>query len=435
MKNFLLQLLVLSSIQWAFSKTPTQDFCQFNGQPIISKETQGLETTKPWIVTRELQQGQDFQCEAWIKEKNLLESLGIFAEVNLGVQAEGEGVALTYEFKELLPWLLLPAAKQSDQAGWMVGPGIAAVNLFGRDIFVQAFYRTDVTPKFNTTNEFLMNVRSPYVGDLPLNYNFAWVKLDTYNPLKEYNENSHDINLILRYPIWKELEVLTFGGAFIVNRDTTLGFARDEGSSKSPSIGGGFLWDAVDNITNPRSGMYQEVSYRVQGEALGGSVEGDFSETLWDQRFYASAGDHILASSSLLRWRRGRVPFYETYEPGGANSFRAWMPGPENSGESEVLANVEYRYELVPKTTMKLPFIDQSGYWGLQPVLGVDAVSLWSREGNDDINAYGYYGGLHILIPAINRIRIEVGNEFARNNWVVQVGLFEKTFIQRWRLR
>lgn len=422
-------LLTLVSSLWAI------DLCQYQGQKIRSKEIEGLETTRSFVVEREFLMESTFDCALWTQEKDELESVGIFAEVGLKVEPGPEGLTLRYQFKELLPWLALPAMKQSDQVGWMLGPGLAAVNLLGRDIFVQAFYRTDVSPKFNTTDEFLITLHSKYLGDIPLEYGFAWAKLDTYNELKEFFEKSQDLKLNLSYPIWQNLDLLMTLGDYMVERDSTQGFYRESGTSHSPHLGGGLRWDGIDNLTNPRSGFYQELQWRQYGKKLGGSTESDFSELLWDQRSVNSWGRHIFIATTLVRWRQGQVPFYERLEPGGANSFRPWAPGSEHSGESEVLGNLEYRFEWIPKTIFHMSWIDQSGYWGLQPVVGADLVNIWSKQSSQDELTWGYYGGVHILIPAINRIRIEFGNEYARMDWVMQIGLFEKSESQKWRVR
>lgn len=440
------------------------DFCEFNGHLVESITYEGLETTKLHVVEREIRQGAFFDCEIHQREKNELESLGIFAEVSSEViettsathqnpsspipdpdstrQSAGSlidkpsRVSIRFQFKELLPWLILPAMKQSDQAGWMFGPGAAAVNLFGNDIFLQAFYRTDISPRFNTTEEFLFDVQGNYIADQPLWWNFAAVKVAAFNELKTYQEESLDINLILRYLVWRDLEVVSWSGAFIVDRDTTQGFLGTDGKSHSPWLGLGLRWDGVDNLTDPKKGVYSEVIFRQFGKKWGGSQESDFSEWLSDQQYYLSAGlNHTWIISNLVRWRQGEVPFYESFEAGGANSFRPWMPGPERSAESELLASFEYRWTWIPKTTYQFPLLDVPSYWGLQPVVGLDLVNLWSQDARGDVSALGYYGGIHVMVPALNRIRIEVANEFDRNNWVLQIGIYEKAIPQRWRLR
>ncbi len=415
-----------------------QEYCEYNGSIIDARILTGNHATHPDVIQRELDPSSVFQCDTWTSEKNRLESLGIFGEVTLHIKTlniKSNQVTLEYQFKELKPWLPIPTLKKSDQVGWMIGPGIAAVNLLGRDIFVQAFYRTDVYPKLNTTDEFLIAVQSPYVGDIPFEYSFGWLKLNTMNLNKDFEENSHDIQFSGKYPIWSELQVVMLGNAYLVGRNADPRFARSEGTSKSLGMGAGLAWDSRDNLTNPRGGFYNEVSFtKLGGKFLQGN-ESDFSETLWDFQAYQSFNKHIFLSVNLLRWRNGKVPFYETFETGGANSFRAWLPGPNHSGESELLLNLEYRYELVPKTSKMIPYIDQSFYWGLQPVLGYEIINLWSQKSQGNEIAQAYYGGVHILLPALNRLRVEFGSEVSRLEIVTQIGLFEKSETSRWRIR
>ena len=87
-----------------------------------------------------------------------------------------------------------------------------------------------------------------------------------------FEENSHDIQFSGKYPIWSELQVVMLGNAYLVGRNTDPRFDRSEGTSKSVGIGAGLAWDSRDNLTNPRGGFYNEVSFtKLGGKFLKGN--------------------------------------------------------------------------------------------------------------------------------------------------------------------
>ena len=151
-------------------------------------------------------------------------------------------------------------------------------------------------------------------------------------------------------------------------------------------------------------------------------------------RSYHSVGSQVLLLDGLLRFRPGTQDFRERLHQGGANTLRGFDPDSALHGRHEILLNTEVRRILVERH--RLSFGDVHGFWGLQAVAGVDGAFLWDSTWPDwEHYRSAAYAGLHLVIPALDRLRFEIGYSPEARDWVVAVGLFEKNITQRWRSR
>jgi outer membrane protein assembly factor BamA len=206
-----------------------------------------------------------------------------------------------------------------------------------------------------------------------------------------------------------------------------------------PSAGAGFIIDTRERKMNPHSGIYNEYKVSLYGEKLGG--DSDFMEYIWDFRGYLPAGEkNIFHTNILARYRPGTIPGYELYHVGGVNSLRAYEPDPSICGQHEVLATVEYRYELF--TNRQVSLMGMHGYYGLQLVAGFDNAMQWLHD--DSLKSGTYYNsfftGIHLLVPALERVRFELGFSGFRNEeysfkFGANIGIYEKAYTQRRRIR
>jgi hypothetical protein len=82
------------------------------------------------------------------------------------------------------------------------------------------------------------------------------------------------------------------------------------------------------------------------------------------------------------------------------------------------------------------------GYYGLQLVAGFDNALQWLV--NDSIDSGTYYNSffteIHLLVPALERIRFEMGFSGFRNEkysfkFDANIGLYKKAYARRRRIR
>ena len=391
----------------------------------------GLEHTNPRVVERELlnKVGEPFSAEKFEAEKLRLQDLDLFTEVS----ASCEGAKLTYHFKEIFRWIPAPAGKKTDRDGLMLGLALANLNVAGEDIRVEVQYRTTVDPFFDK-NEYALYASSPYLLGLPLGWNFEFLVTDSYDNIRGFQENSILLDLDLDYKMLPHLSLLWT----IAGRDL-------QDAAFLPELGIGFAFDYRDSKLDTRKGVYFEYMLTHVGEGddsdsdcLEGDCRGMGGENYWelltDARGYFTLSRFVTGATALVRLRPGDVKFYDYYYHGGANTFRGHEADSGSLGVHEALLTLEERFVLLERRSASVAGVNF--FYGVQLVAGLDGSLLWDKghPGWDDYEG-AVYGGLHLVIPALDRIRFEVGYSPDKGEPVFYFGLFDKVTSSRWRSR
>jgi len=399
---------------------------------VISKiELRGLEHTRERVVLRELQthEGDTFSRARFDAEKLRLQDLDLFTEI----RADCEGGVLRYRFKEIFRWIPAPAGKTTDRDGIMAGLALANLNVLGEDIRAEVQYRSALNHLFKN-NEYAFYASSPYLLGLPLGWNFEFLRTDSWDDLRSFQDDSYLADLDLDYQVTPKLSLLG-----------TVAFRYLEAAAGLPEAGLGFAFDFRDSKLDTRKGVYFE--YMLTHVGYGDDSDSDCSgelcdnmggenywEFLTDARAYFTVGRFITGANALIRVRPGDVERYDYYYHGGTNTFRGHDADSNSLGVHETLLNLEERFVLRERKAASL--WDVNFFYGLQLVVGFDGSLLWDK-GSPSWNNYegAIYGGLHLVIPALDRIRLEVGYSPDRGEPVFYFGLFDKTISQRWRSR
>jgi len=430
---------------------PECNFVNLDGRTIVTElALEGLEHTHDYVVRRELLHapGRQFSCEDWISEKQRLESLDLFSQVILTVREKGEGVALSYAFQELPLYFIFPAAKSGDINGWLLGLGGSAISILGHDIRADIYGRASVDPFF-AASEFMLWFHAPYLGQLPIRWNLQLLRVDSINPVKGFRERSFEAYLDWYFRTDWNIQFLLTAGFFSIahGESATLFepgdgtrrrlFLSNSGTDNVPKMGLGLVFDNRVPKQNPRDGNYIELRFSMFGGPLGGPA--NYGEWLADYRGYLGlGGEHIIHLSILGEYRPGLMGPYSFFNVGGANSLRGYGLSSKNYGQHELLSALEYRFEMVSRDPFEL--WGSNLYYGLQWVTGIDWVMLWPKdEGRPNIYT-SIYAGFHVLFPLLERIRFEFGiGEIHKGSqhlvYSFSIGLFEKVFMQRERIR
>lgn len=405
----------------AFSAVPGVSGC-VSGKRVADIRFSGLADTDPRVVERELfhAEGGAFSEEKFLEERSKLESLDIFSDVSLVCESSGDEQILEYRFKELLHWIPSPAGKKTDQDGWMLGAALAHLNVFGRDVRVEAQYRTSVDPLFDS-KEFAVYASSPWLWDLPISWNFEFLRTDSWDDLRGFYDRSWYAHLELDLKLWRNLYAVWAPSYRYVQKVGAV-----------PDLGVGALWDSRNSGADPRRGLFEEIRVTRFG-VFDAGVE-DFVEYLWDNRVYFSFGRFVTGASSLVRFRPGKQEFFDRLHQGGANSLRGFSPDSSVHGRHEALWNVEERFVLLERRSFSV--LGANLFWGVQLVAGVEGAFLWdSRTPGWEDYRQSVYGGVHFLIPALDRLRIEAGYSPDGGSVKISVGLYDKNVSLRWRSR
>lgn len=405
------------------------------GAPITKIEISGITHTKEHVVYRELlnREGEPFSKAKFDEEKLRLQDLDLFTEIDVSCESasavaeSSSGQVLRYELKEIFRWIPAPAGKSTDRDGLMVGLALANLNVLGEDIRAEVQYRTAVDPVFES-NEYAFYASSPYFWGLPLGWNFEFLRTDSWDDLRNFNDASWLLDLDLNWNLTEHFALLATGAYRYLQ----------EGPGVLPEGGFGFAMDYRDSELDSRNGIYFEYRMTHVGAGVRGSNHNHQGENYWellaDARAYKSVGPFVTGALALVRYRPGTVGHYDYYYHGGANTFRGHEADSNSVGVHEALLTLEERFVLRERKAASIAGINF--FYGLQLVAGLDGSLLWDKGSPSWKNYEGaVYGGLHLVIPALDRIRFEVGYSPDRNEPVFYFGLFDKTTSARWRSR
>lgn len=408
------------------------------GAIISSIQLAGLTHTRSRVVERELQNkvGEPFSSEKFDGEKRKLQDLDLFTEIEASCEATSAGQKLVYHFQEIFRWIPSPAGKKTDRDGLMIGLALANLNVLGEDIRAEVQYRTAVDPIFEN-NEYAFYASSPYLFGLPLGWNIEFLRTDSWDDIRGFQDASLLFDLDLDYRLKETFSLL----GTVAARDL-------EDAAFLPELGLGFAFDFRDSKLDSRKGVYFEymmtrvgtgdpddsdcdISESSSCEGLGGEK---YWELLTDARGYFTLNRFVTGATALVRYRPGEVKRYDYFYHGGANTFRGHESDSLHLGIHETLLTLEERFVLMERHAASLWGVNF--FYGIQLVAGLDGSLLWDEgaPGWDDYEG-AVYGGLHLVIPALDRVRFEVGYSPDKGEPVFYFGLFDKTTSSRWRSR
>ncbi len=401
---------------------------EMQGDTIASIAFTGLRHTRESVVQRQLQHrvGQSFTCQTWEKEKNRLSDLDVFADIDLQIDRDSNGLALLYRFKELPPYVPYASLAKTDQDGFSAGPAVAALNLFGTGAHLE------LASRFGGTTEVYASLVGIEVGTWPLEYDVLLSHVDSWNHLQSFHENSWRFKVDAKKPLFSKWKGVFTGEIMTLSADRP-GVTLTGGSDELPRLGAGLAWDGRDRRHLPRLGVYAEARVAQTGGWLGGAA--DNTEFLTDLRAYLPLGArNNLVASWLNRWRIGEVGSYDLYRAGGANSLRGFSHG-SGVGKSESIAFLEDRFTLMPHRSFAL--------WNWAIPLGIEAVAGCEvlAEGGlveKALSKRTYlstYLGIHLLTGGLDRIRLEGGSNISSWGPNFDTGFFDKADAQRFRTR
>ncbi len=430
----------MACLALASSVTASADVCrEAEGRNVTFQDFQGLRTTSAGVVARELRNhpGDPFTCAKWELEQAKLEDLDIFSEVFLETDVHDNQVALTYRFKELPPYIPFVAVAKTEQDGLSLGPALASVNFLGQGI------RAEFITRFGGTTEAQASVSSSRIWIVPLQYDFAVLRVDSYNTFEAFREESWRTKLDLALGMgeygWPEPAYILYGAELFHlagGVPGASGILLDSSGDWVPRMAVGLRWDGRDRRHLPRRGLYQELRLMQNGGFLGGPA--DYREWLSDTRaYYPWAERQNLAAGALWQYRDGEsgkgFGRYDQFHAGGANTLRGYAHD-ALQGKSECILTLENRIDLVRKRNFS--FWSWGGFYALQGILGWEAASLWDHNAllEGDFRQGGFLG-LDLVLAGTDRIRFEVGSKFAKFDLQWDLGLLDKADVQRFRAR
>jgi len=403
----LLGALALQSAN-AFAGIDVASLTAFENKPVTRVALSGHKVTKDYVITRELETraGEPFKVETLLADVQRLENISIFAEVGVAAEAEGPGVAVTFQFKEMPSLTPFVGFAYTDENGFSVGPGVSALNLTGRRMSLSA------RAYFGDAKQQWLRYSWPWIKGNHVSFDFYSARLTRPDKLNEFEETSYEFNPTLGRFFGRHGRLKGWLSFFRMESDVDGKTLSPDNQDLLARTGASVGWDDRDSWTLPRRGWRNELSLvRTMGD-------GDFWTLDVDLRRYLPVGRRgRVALSGLATLQSGTVgedvPQYLTYYLGGSNSIRGYKPvelGPSLNGKNQMLGTAEYSWNVVPLRRFDI--------WkfafrvGLELAAFTDLGIAWSASEDLrwDHGRGGAGAGIRLLVPGSGEmLRFDVG--------------------------
>lgn len=382
----------------------------FENLTVTSIELVGQKVTKEYVIRREIltRVGEPLRIAGVDEDIQRLDNLSIFAEVGVEGKADGQGVRLSFHFKEMPSWIPLIGASYNEQDGFSAGPKISALNLTGRGISVNG------KAYFGGSEKYEVGLSWPWISGDHVSLNFRGARLSRYDELNEFQETSYEFTPQVGRYIGEHGRLKGKFSLFRMKSDVDGKTLSPDNDDQLSRLGASFGWDTRDSWRFPTTGWLNEIEVWNTG-LLGG--DGDFWSVNVDvRRWIPTVKGQRLMLSGLASLQSGAVdtdiPVYMIYRLGGANSIRGYSIkelGKTLYGKNQLLGTAEYSFNLLP--LQRWDFWKFAFRLGLDVALFADVGTAWSDSSEFVAKrARGGGGaGLRLLVPGAEMIRLDVG--------------------------
>ncbi len=400
------------------------------GKIIKEIRIKGTRWTREYIILRELysQKGKPCTFSNLQKDKERLDRLGIFSQVEITPFVEEEQVVLEIEVHETFPYLPTLNLKISDEDGVQAGVGFKSVNMFGKAIYFSGKYL------FGKAQNIEVEIRDPWLTGNHFGYRLEYYHHNRTNVLYDFRENADELFLRLGSYLYKDGRI---GVLFSLEsiRSNEVGKTLSPDNKDNVITVGGFLgYYTIDYSTSPSRGWWNELEISRVG---GFGTDGDYWRLVLDMARYEPLFDHnTLAVMSLLTLTDGKVgqnmAVWQQYALGGSNSVRGWKLG-MRYGSNQFVNTVEYRYNFMEPR--RFQYFGINAYLGLQVAGFLDVGQVWSenREFTPNNFIFGSGIGIRFIIPYVGVIRFDFALRQPAAG--VQLHIEAEERKKKWRLR
>jgi outer membrane protein assembly factor BamA len=408
------------------------DFAPWEDRPVTAIRFEGRKVTREHVISREIETkvGEPFRWVTLQDDLQRLENVGLFAAVGVTPVADGEGVALTFTFKEMPALLPFPSFLYTEENGFSYGAALSAMNLTGRGISLSA------RAYFGGTTQRWARLSYPWIGGNHHSFDFFGGNRERADTQNGFQEDSWELTPGVGTWLGRHGRLRVAPSLFTMGSDvpgkTLDPDDKDTLGRLSVTIG----YDTRDSWRDPRHGWRNELEViRTWGSGSFWTVNADV------RRYQPTWRRQHLLLSGLLTLQSGTVgqdvPGYLTYYLGGANSIRGYSLealGPTLNGKNQLLTTAEYNVKLLDLARRDV--FRWSFSLGLELALFGDAGIAWSEGPQFGWKRFrgGLGAGLRLLVPGTEQVRFDLG-------WSPQGGLLfhfasgTKPQAQRQRLR
>ena len=394
------------------------DYSAVEGRPILRIEISGNKKTKEYVILRELQTdvGDSLSVTTMKTDLMRLTALNAFSKVEITPRLEGDRVVYAINVSETAFVIATLLPGYSEENGWYGGPMVSTPNWFGRAILASVYAQWGGITKYS------LSANSPWISVAHRQLSVS--SATTYQQREDKIRRSEETTLSSGgrgtfYP--GRNRILGFGLGFYYLRTRS----GKPGITLSPSNIDDLLQfelllraNSIEDPLDPRRGWVAGVQERRTGGFLGG--EGDSWRTQVDVVRYQSLSPRTtLAVGGVFAEQTGTVgedvPVYLQYSLGGSNSVRGYSRtdlGRVLYGKNQLLGTVEFSYRIMrPRRIQLFGMSFLSFRLGANIVGFLDHGVAWTDPSglNLDRSRTGYGVGLHLTVPGVDRIRLDLG--------------------------
>ena len=379
----------------------------YGKRTVTAVELVGYETTRDEVIRREIQTrvGEPLSPRTVADDVQRLDNLSIFAQIQVTAEPDGEGVRLTYRFKEMPPWIPWLGFSYTEQDGFSIGPKLSALNLKGEAISVGA------RAYFGGAKQYSLKVTWPWITGDHLSFDFYGARLSRTDTLNDFKETSYEFTPSVGTWLGEHGRLNGKFSLFRMKSDVDGKTLDPDNEDTLPRVGASIGWDTRDSWRFPLSGWQNELELWYTWGS------GDFWTMNLDlRRWVRVTPRQRLFVGSLTSLQSGTVgvdvPEYLMYRMGGANSIRGYSIedlGKRLYGKNQLIGTLEYSINLLPlrrwdiwKFALRL---------GLDFAVFTDAGIAWSDAPDLALKRAraGVGGGLRLLVPGSEMVRFDVG--------------------------
>jgi outer membrane protein assembly factor BamA len=394
------------------TKALSPDLASFAGRSVAAIEITGHKVTKDWVITREIRTrvGDPLDPARVDRDVARLDNLSIFAEIRVDAAAVGkDAVRLVFTFKEMPSWFPVLSYVYTEENGFSWGAGISAGNLTGRDLSVSArVYFGDLDQQWS-------RISWPWIRGNHQSFDFYGARYTRPDELRGFEETSYEFTPQVGTFIGDHGWVRGKFSYFEMKSDTAGITLEPDDVDHLYRLGASVGWDTRDSWRSPRRGWQNELEVWHTGGFLGG--DGDWWTVNIDLRRWVPVTRRTkLMLSGLATLQSGTlgvdVPSYMNYFMGGANSIRGYGVddlGQEYSGKNQLIGTAEYSLTVIPLRRWDLWKV--SLRLGAEVAVFADAGIAWSESRDFTTRRAhgGVGGGLRLLVPGSEMVRLDVG--------------------------
>jgi len=380
----------------------------FAGRELTAIVLVGHDSTRDDVIRREIETvvGQPLALASVAADVQRLDNLQIFAQITVSAEPDGDGVRLSFLFKEMPAWIPWLGFSYTEQDGFSAGPKFSALNLGGRAISLGA------RAYFGGAKQYSARLVWPWI--LPHDHttlDFYGARLKRTDTLNGFKETSYEFTPEFSRYLGRHGRLEAKFSLFRMQSDVDGKTLDLDNQDTLPRVGASIGWDTRDSWRFPRRGWQNELElWYTRGD-------GDFWSMNLDLRRWLPLTDsQRLLLSSLTSLQSGTVgvdlPQYLIYRMGGANSIRGYSIdelGRTLYGKDQLIGTLEYSLNLMP--VRRFDFWRFAVSMGLDVALFADAGIAWSDSADLAMRrARGGIGaGLRLLVPGSEMLRFDVG--------------------------